>query len=185
MKIACLGWGSLIWDPQALPIQKSWFKDGPLLPIEFARQSRGDRITLVIVPEVRAVRTLWTFMTVSDLDTAREELAWREGIVSENISRDIGHFSVTGSSHGQLANVVGQWASSLGLDAVVWTNLPPKFQDEERVPTVEEIISFLQTLPTEAKRRAEEYVRKAPLQIDTAYRRQIERELNWTPITIE
>jgi hypothetical protein len=122
-------------------------------------------------------------MTVSDLDTAKEELARREDIVPENISRYIGHFSVTGSSNGQWANVVGQWASSIGLDAVVWTNLPPKFQDEERVPTVEEVISFLQTLPAEVKQHAEEYVRKAPLQIDTEYRRQIERELNWTPIT--
>src|SRR6266849_7923688 len=80
MRIACLGWGSLIWDPQALPIQRCWFNDGPLLPIEFARHSSGDYITLVIVPEARCVRSLWALMSVPDLATARVKLAEREGI---------------------------------------------------------------------------------------------------------
>jgi hypothetical protein len=37
MNIACLGWGSLIWKPCALPIASDWFNDVPELPIEFAR----------------------------------------------------------------------------------------------------------------------------------------------------
>lgn len=181
MNIACLGWGSLIWDPQALPIQKCWFKDGPLLPIEFARYSR-DRITLVIVPEVRDVRSLWTLMIVPDLDTAKQKLAEREGISMENIPRYIGYVSSSGSSYGQCSEVIGRWAWHIGLDGVVWTNLPPKFQNEVRIPTVEEVLYFLQTLSTETKHRAEEYIRKTPRQIDTAYRRRIEQELNWHPL---
>lgn len=182
MKIACLGWGSLTWDPQDLPIQRRWFEDGPLLPIEFARQSRGDRITLVIVPGVRDVRSLWTPMIVSDLDTAKLELAEREGIKHQDIPKYIGYVSSTGSSNGQSAGIIGRWASHLGLDAVVWTNLPPRFQNEVRVPTVEEVLSFLQDLPSEARQGAEKYIRKTPRQIDTAYRRRIEAELNWTPL---
>jgi hypothetical protein len=185
MKIACLGWGSLIWNPRDLPIQKYWFEDGPLLPLEFARHSTTDYITLVIVPGVREVRSLWIPMIVPDLDTATVTLAEREGIKTENIQRYIGYVSLTGSSNGQSADVIGRWASYIGLDAVVWTNLPPKFQGEARVPTVEEVISFLQTRPLEIKQRAEEYVRKTPRQIDTEYRRRIEKELNWTPITRE
>jgi len=182
MKIAYLGWGSLIWDPQALPIQKCWFEDGPLLPIEFARHSGGDRITLVIVPGVRDVRSLWTPLIIPDLDTAKLKLAEREGIKIEDIPRDIGYVSSTGSSNGQSAEVIRRWASYIGLEAVIWTNLPPRFQNEVRVPTIEEVLAFLQTRPSETKQRAEEYIRRTPRQIDTEYRRRIEVELNWTPI---
>ncbi len=120
-------------------------------------------------------------MIVPDLDTAKIKLAEREGIKMENIPRYIGYLSPTGSYSGQSAEVIGRWASYIGLDGVVWTNLPPKFQNEARVPTVEEVISFLQTRPPETKKRAEEYIRKTPRQIDTEYRRRIEAELNWTP----
>jgi len=182
MKIACLGWGSLIWNSQALPIQKNWFNDGPLLPIEFARHSQDDCITLAVVPGVRDVRSLWTFMMVPDLDTAKIKLAEYEGIKTEDIPTYIGSVSSTEPSNEQLAERIRIWASSIDLDAVVWTNLPPQFQNKTQVPTVEEVIAFLQTLPPETKKRAEEYVRKTPRQIDTEYRQRIEEKLGWTPI---
>src|SRR5712691_3297182 len=55
-----------------MPIQRYWFNDGPLLPIEFACHSTKDRITAVIVPGVRRVRSLWAIMTVNDVDAARK-----------------------------------------------------------------------------------------------------------------
>lgn len=182
MNIACLGWGSLIWNPQALPIQKSWFQDGPLLPLEFARHSQDDRITLVITPGTQKVRSLWTLMSVSDKKIAMEKLAEREGIRPENISHDIGWWTSPGTWQGQSAEAIGKWASLIGLDAVIWTNLAPKFYNEARVPTIEEVLSFLHKQSPARKKRAEEYVRKAPRQIDTAYRRRIEAEFHWTPL---
>jgi nitroreductase len=52
LRIACLGWGSLIWKPENLPIIGEWKNDGPMLPIEFSRESGGQRITLVICDNV-------------------------------------------------------------------------------------------------------------------------------------
>lgn len=182
MNIACVGWGSLIWDPRGLPIQRCWFSDGPLLPLEFARHSRSDYVSLVIVPGARAVRSLWVPLTISDLETARQKLAEREGIDNVGIARSIGWWTLQHTPAGHIPAVIGKWAVPLGLDAVVWTNLPPRFNNVERVPSVGEVLQLLRQLPQPAQQRAEEYIRKAPRQIDTTYRRAIEAQLGWTPM---
>ena len=41
MRIAILGWGSLIWDPRDPCVQGDWQPDGPRLPIKVARTSEG------------------------------------------------------------------------------------------------------------------------------------------------
>jgi hypothetical protein len=41
MRVSIIGWGSLIWRPEVLQIESRWRRDGPSLPIEFARIS-GD-----------------------------------------------------------------------------------------------------------------------------------------------
>jgi hypothetical protein len=183
MIIACLGWGSLTWDPRDLPVQRYWFNDGPLLPLEFARRSSGNRVTLVLVPGATCVRSLWTLMTVADLDSARQALAKREGISALNTANGIGWWTPSREAFDDpVSSGIGRWASQVGLDAAVWTALAPGLDRHAKAPTPEEVISFLQGLPADQKQGAEEYVRKTPRQIDTETRRRIEAEFGWTPI---
>ena len=159
----------------------------PLLPIEFARESKDRRITLVIVPDdpnIACVRSLWALMVLGELERAKKALTDRERIDQKNIERDIGFWSNDASSEHECADDIGNWASRKDLDAVVWTALPPKFKNESnRVATPDEVISFLKELSYVRGKRAEEYIRKAPLQIDTEYRRRIETEFGWSPVT--
>lgn len=145
MKIACLGWGSLIWDPQELPVQNNWFNDGPFLPIEFARQSNDGRLTLVIVPEnVVMVQSLWTFFSASTTKQACEALRRRENTSSENITM----WSSASPKDNDQFNI-SRWAQNLDIEAVIWTALPPKFNDmNDYIPTIEEAITYLSQLPS-------------------------------------
>ena len=176
--IACLGWGSLIWDPRDLPIRGCWFDDGPLIPLEFARQSVDDRITLVISPDARPVRSLWNLMDSDNLEDAKEQLRLREGRTKPKY---IGNWSRGKRSPDRIPDL-REWTLARNLDSVIWTALPPRFKGEDhRQPGVEEVLGHLRALSGTARDKAEEYIRRAPRQIDTAYRRRIEAELHWLP----
>lgn len=176
--IACLGWGSLIWDPRNLPIQRYWFNDGPLIPVEFARQSADGRITLVISPATRPVRSLWALMDSDCLEDAKKHLQLREGTKNPE---HIGNWSKGQESPREIPNL-SKWARVRNIDSVIWTKLPPNFNDGDNgKPRVEDVLRYLRELTGTARDAAEKYIRRAPRQIDTAYRRRIEAELQWLP----
>lgn len=179
--IACLGWGSLVWDPRTLPIRGSWFKDGPFVSVEFARQSSDGRLTLVIVPDSAQVRSLWTMMDSTDIENAAEALQKRESIPKKR-QEWIGRWSVGDSDPVGIAGLP-HWIGGRGVSGVVWTALPAKFDGEDdRVPSVDEAITYLRSLVGQLRRDAERYVRYTPLQVDTEYRRRFEADLRWTPL---
>jgi len=183
MRIACLGWGSLVWNPGRLPVLDTWHGDGPELPLEFARQSRDGRMTLVVVPRLPTVPTLWAATGVQSLEDAKIALAAREGIPAKNIHRDIGFCNGRLWSNHEEGKSIAAWAASKGIDAVVWTALPPQFDKiRGRVPSVDEVVSYLRGLDGEMRSLAEQYVRLAPPQIRTPYRTAIEQSLKWDAV---
>lgn len=184
MIIACIGWGSLIWDPRELAIRQPWFQDGPFLPVEFARKSSDGRITLVIAPESDTkVRTLWAVMSCDSLDAAREALGRREGISERNWFRSIGACLKNQTDEDVVKAAVARWCSVQGIDAAVWTALKCGMSKETRgtMPSCEEVVSYLVSVPHEVHKNAKRYVQMTPTQIDTPYRREIERKLGWSP----
>jgi hypothetical protein len=131
------------------------------------RQSSDGRITLV----------------TGDLATARESLRQREGVPRSRAGDLIAHWHRGENPLAEPDATISAWAAGKNLEAAVWTNLPPKFDGiDGRVPTENEVIAYLRTLEGQVRAAAEEYVRRAPRQINTAYRRAIERALGWTPV---
>ena len=174
MKIACLGWGSLVWDPRELPLRSGWLEDGPSIRVEFVRQSgkENGRITLVIMPTADVVTSLWAETDCDDPDTAKELLRLREGRPNRH------HIGLWHLGNPEPASLPGlsEWAAARDVEAVIWTDLPPKFAgDDGRIPSVQEVVSYVQKLPEEPRAAAIEYIRRAPTQVDTAYRREIAR----------
>jgi hypothetical protein len=175
--IACLGWGSLVWDPRELPIQRTWFGDGPFVHVEFLRKSKNGRITLVLQESVVPVRGLWAVMDATDEAAAVKALADREGCPEKSIG-----FWKEGLPAPKTIKNLPAWAQAHDIDAVVWTNLPHKFDEEKEPRTAAQIVAYLAGLKGRARDDAQQYVRYAPPQIDTAYRREIEAALGWTPL---
>lgn len=172
MTIACLGWGSLIHDPRGLPLAGGWDPDGPTLPLEFARGSADGRMTLVIIDHDAPTTTLWAPLAVQTLEDAVAALADREGCSVAAIGR------WPGTGRGRDVDVIGEWTQGKALAGVVWTALKPGFKDARgRVPTFDEIVRHLDGLDPAARAEAARYVRKAPSQVVTPYRPELERIL--------
>ena len=186
MKIAILGWGSLVWNPKSLQYNQEigWQKDGPFLPLEFARISMDGRLTLVITSEGKEVQTLYAFSTNTTLDEAILDLAIREG----SGRKSIGYYNkkrdeIYPKNFNYLENLKAWLAINPKIDAVIWTKLGANWKEPDRLKSEkQDRIEHLKALDGPSKVLAEEYIRKAPRQINTKFRQEVEKELNWFPI---
>ncbi|MCF2514574.1 hypothetical protein LVY65_05770 [Sphingomonas sp. G124] len=182
--IVCLGWGSLIWRPKKLPLVDphplAWNPDGPKLPIEFLRQSSNGTLTLVIDKGAAPLPVLWAPLRTANLQEAVEALRRRE---RAPVDRVIGRWP-SNSSY-EFANVIGEWAQERELKGVVWTDLKAQFDGKRGVgPSRVEAIEYLNGLSRWKRVLAETYVRRAPMTIDTPYRRAIAQKLGWQPVPL-
>lgn len=174
MRIACLGWGSLIWKPGSLPVESPWFEDGPELPIEFSRVGDGGELATAICLNARPCQVLWALLAVEYVDQAVRALRVREQIPADR-QDGVGIFTINSSTVGAL----GEWAAARQLDAVIWTALPPRFEGVEGlIPSLDDVLAYLITLDGDTLEHAKSYMEQVPEQIDTPYRREI-RKLGW------
>lgn len=182
MKIAILGWGSLIWCPRELNFDLRWRKAGPKLPIEFARKSCDGRLTLVIYPTAKKVKTYWTLSTESTLKAAKEDLRKREGTSPKKIGfvslQDVKQRCQFDES---ITRPIQTWAKGKKVDAVIWTDLESNFKDKcDKDFSEEAAIKYLKCLTGDRESKAKEYIVRAPEQTDTSLRRRIKKELGWS-----
>ena len=184
-RIAVVGWGSLIWDPRELPLRSPWRPDGPALPVEFTRVAADGRLTLALRDGVVDVQTLWAVMSDGELEVARAQLAQRERTVPDRIGcLDRHGGGCLDSLDDDLVRRLASWLVDRQLDVVIWTALPPNFEERTgRTLSVGAAVSYLEQVSDEVRGRAEQYVRRAPSQVRTAIRQGLERVLGWTPMT--
>jgi hypothetical protein len=171
MDVAVIGWGSLVCCPGSLRIRTRWRRSGPVLPIEFARISGDDRLTLVICPGLKKLQTYWALSEFTDLKGARENLRDRENATKLD---DIHFASVSGDaaedSPQEVRDEVGHWLESRPeLHAAIWTGLASNWEKKRGHDfTVDDAVRYLKELEAARERaratceRAKEYVRNAP-----------------------
>lgn len=179
MKIVILGWGSLIWNPDGLPMRGSWRKHGPVLPIEFSRISSDGRLTLVIdegngvdVP-TQYVLSPRTKLTDAIEDLRKREKTSRDRIGFVDVLRNC---KVTDIDPTQAHSVerIEVWANQKQVDAVVWTALASNFAEKQgKQFSVQDAINYLEGLSGNTQELAIEYLRRAPVEVETPLRRRL------------
>jgi hypothetical protein len=191
MNIAILGWGSLIWCPGGLQIRTRWRSDGPSLPIEFARISQDDRLTLVIRPGSADQPTYWAFSELTTLKDARNNLKSREKAKSSDIHHVVRDGSAANDVPPEIGARLTEWmVQHTDVEAVVWTGLASNWPEKRGCAfSPEDAMKFLLDLEADRDRakaiydRAREYVTNTPAIVDTAVRKAM-RARGWADTTL-
>lgn len=179
MKIAIIGWGSLICDPGILQFDGEWREDGPILPIEFSRISQDGRLTL-IVDKTHGVplKTKYTLSQHTLLDQAIDNLAKREKCPVKHIGFVHGsHTSYTTYPHHEdVFEEIKNWSQTLKIDAAIWTALPATFEQVFGKPfMLEHAAQYFKGLDSSTQDRAKKYLEKAPKLVQTPLRREFKK----------
>jgi len=177
VQIAVLAWGSLVWRPHndhgELSMAGDWQTDGPELPIEFARISSDDRLTLIITPGYpHSTTVLWAINGLDDLDATVANLAERETNAPLDCIHGIGANRTLGSPDPSVVEAVSIWLGGKPhLDAAIWTGLGPGPRWPADGWSTERAVNHLASLQGAAREIAIEYIRRAPRQVETPVRK--------------
>lgn len=188
MKIAVLAWGSLVWDRRGLAIDDDFSLLGPILPIEFCRVSGNGRLTLVIDEMFGALCATYVAQSsFTDLNGALENLWTREGSPGERLPRNMqnqGRVGFVDISSGQQSSIaierhpqtvaaITAWGRVNDYDAAIWTALASNFHEPEKAGepfSTEAATRYLEGLDAPKIGEALNYIRRAPLEIQTPVR---------------
>jgi hypothetical protein len=187
LKIAILGWGSLLWDkdPEFEEQHEDWQVDGPSLKIEFSRvsQKRNGALTLVLdMKNGSSCQVAYAMSKRKIPDDARCDLRNREGTTLTNIG-----FCFVDNSRKQardegVLEAICNWAVFKRIDVAVWTDLENNFLAKSncRQPfSIEAALQHIQNLDSEGKARAAEYVWRAPAFVKTPLREMLQVQPWW------
>ena len=139
MRIATLGWGSLLWEGGAEfdRWHDPWCYDGPTIKLEFSRvcQTRLGALTLVIDEEHgNPTAVAWCLSRRASLEDAVCDLRCREGTTAANIGRLIVTPQLEKSAERGAEDPMLAWARLKELDAMVWAALKGNFTEKIRQP---------------------------------------------------
>ena len=184
MKIAILGWGSLLWDIENLAphVTGEWqMGAGPRFPLEFSRISPKRRMGLAVCldPEngdpcpTHAIRSRRV-----KVEEAVADLAARERAPLDRIG-----WATAQGAFGRLPQVNAlamDWVAATDWDACLWTDLEPVFVERTGVPfTLPAAIAYLKTLAPDQLAEAHLYIEEAPAGTDTPLRRALAQDPWW------
>jgi hypothetical protein len=182
IKIAILGWGSLLWDKTHREFDRhhaAWKLDGPVLKLEFSRKSvsRLNALTLVI-DAIRGeeCRVAYALSKRRTVEKALADLQKREGTSRRNIGYVFSDGSRRQGRDADAVDGILRWARVVSLDVVLWTDLPGDFSDVPKNEFARAAVNHIQQLPPEGRVLAAEYVWRAPESIVTPLRTVLQAE---------
>ncbi len=189
MRIAIIGYGSLIWDLDTLEehVRGNWHLGaGPELPVEFSRVSPKRQFGLVLVLDNEAERASLTNVIESRKDRvelAAEDLAVRERAPVERIgiaTRD-GQKSSRSDKH---ADFIISWLQRVDYDAAVWTDLQGNFQEHTGMQFSHNAgLKYLKSLNEASLFEAWRYITHAPDHTWTPFRQHLSDDPWWQSLS--
>jgi hypothetical protein len=84
-------------------------------------------------------------------------------------------------AHNTGADAIAAWGAARGADAIIWTALRPKFDgvDGNAPAPAKAALAYIKQLDARRVTKAQEYVERAPIQVQTNFRALFEQELGW------
>ena len=187
MRIAIVGYGSLIWDLENLApkVSGDWqLGAGPVMPVEFSRISPKRKNALVLVIDETLDHQCKTSVIVSNqtqLEHAIIDLADRERCAHDMI----GFVSTCGQFHRPL-ECAADWLERSKFDAVIWTGLPGNFETETNQPfNHQNGRDYLETLTGKSLVQAWRYIEYAPQITDTPFRQFLSSDPFWQSLDFQ